>query len=163
MPTSASVAASGARRCSRGRRWSRRTCPISPRSCRSSTSSRSSEGEDVLDRHSRRRVDFESLDFNRRFIATVPADHDPVALRELFSPAFLDWTTRIDATVDFGITEGQLFFLWRLRELSSEELVAALKAAGGIFARLRNEMEEHGLHTYQAGPWHAGLEPFPSQ
>ena len=23
------------------------------------------------------------------------------------------------------------------------------------------EMEEDGLHTYPAGPWHAGLEPFP--
>src|SRR5688500_263631 len=28
--------------------------------------------EDVLDRRSRRRVEFESLDFNKRFIATVP-------------------------------------------------------------------------------------------
>jgi hypothetical protein len=29
--------------------------------------------------------------------------------------------------------------------------------------RLRNEMEESGVHTYQPGPWHAGLEPFPDQ
>ena len=27
--------------------------------------------------------------------------------------------------------------------------------------RLRNEMEESGLHTYLPGPWHAGLAPFP--
>ena len=36
-------------------------------------------GEDVLDRHSRRRVDFESIDFNKRFTATVPRGHDPIA------------------------------------------------------------------------------------
>ena len=118
-------------------------------------------GEDVLDRHSRRRVDFESVEFNRRFIATVPREHDPIALRELFSPAFLDWTTRIDHSVDFGITDRQLFFLWRLRELSAAELEAAIAAAGGIFTRLQREMDEHGLHTYPPGPWHAGLEPFP--
>jgi hypothetical protein len=116
---------------------------------------------DALDRHSRRRVEFESIEFNRRFIATVPADHDPIALRELFSPAFLDWTTRIEAEVDFGITDRQLFFHWRLRELTREELEAALKAAGGIFERLRREMVENGIATYRAGPWYAGLEPFP--
>lgn len=118
--------------------------------------------EDLIDRHSRRRVDFESIEFNKRFIATVPADHDPIGLRELFSPAFLDWTTRIDRTVDFGITEQQLFFHWDLRERSAEELDAALQAAGGIFKRLRLEMEENNLDTYTAGPWHAGLEPFPA-
>ena len=73
---------------------------------------------DTVDRFSRRRVEFESLDFNKRFIATVPKDHDPVALRELFSPAFIDWITRIPAEVDFGITEQQLFFNWMLRKRS---------------------------------------------
>ena len=73
---------------------------------------------DTLDRRSRRRVEFESVDFNKRFIATVPRDHDPVALRELFSPAFIDWITRIPAEVDFGITDQQLFFHWRLRQRS---------------------------------------------
>src|SRR5262249_2920520 len=77
---------------------------------------------DTIDRHSRRRVEFESIDFNKRFIATVPKDHDPVALRELFSPAFIDWITRIPAEVDFGITEQQLFFHWHLRDRSREEL-----------------------------------------
>ncbi|MGZ5419029.1 MAG: hypothetical protein ACXWES_00750 [Solirubrobacterales bacterium] len=118
-------------------------------------------GEDALDRHSRRRVEFESLDFNKRFIATVPRDHDPIALRELFSPAFLDWTTRIDRSVDFGITDRQLYFLWRLRERTAEELKAAIDAAGGIFVRLEREMQENGLHTYPPGPWHGGLEAFP--
>ena len=37
----------------------------------------------------------------------------------------------------------------------------ALDHAAGLFSRLRNEMEESGVHTYQPGPWHAGLEPFP--
>jgi hypothetical protein len=117
--------------------------------------------EDAIDRHSRRRVEFESIDFNKRFIATVPADHDPVALRELFSPAFIDWITRMPAEVDFGITDQQLFFHWRLRERSREELKEALHSAGGIFDRLHREMEENNLDIYKAGPWNAGLEPFP--
>jgi hypothetical protein len=118
--------------------------------------------EDLVDRRSRRRVEFESIDFNKRFIATVPSDHDPVALRELFSPAFIDWTTRIPAEVDFGITNRQLFFHWRLRERTREELEAALKGAAGIFERLQLEMAENDLATYKPGPWHAGLEPFPA-
>jgi hypothetical protein len=117
--------------------------------------------EDTLDRHSRRRVEFESVDFNKRFIATVPRDHDPVALRELFSPAFIDWITRIPAEVDFGITDQQLFFHWRLRQRSKEELKEALHSAGGIFDRLHREMEENNLDIYKPGPWNAGLEPFP--
>jgi hypothetical protein len=116
---------------------------------------------DTVDRFSRRRVEFESIDFNKRFIATVPKDHDPVALRELFSPAFIDWITRMPAEVDFGITEQQLFFHWRLRGRTREELKEALKSAGGIFDRLHREMEENNLDIYRAGPWNAGLEPFP--
>ena len=116
---------------------------------------------DTLDRRSRRRVEFESIDFNKRFIATVPRDHDPVALRELFSPAFIDWITRIPAEVDFGITDRQLFFHWRLRERTEDELKEALHSAGGIFDRLHWEMEENGLDIYKSGPWNAGLEPFP--
>jgi hypothetical protein len=116
---------------------------------------------DAIDRHSRRRVEFESIDFNKRFIAAVPRDHDPVALRELFSPAFIDWITRIPAEIDFGITEQQLFFHWRLRERSRDELKEALHSAGGIFDRLHREMEENNLDIFKAGPWNAGLEPFP--
>jgi len=116
----------------------------------------------LLDRHSRRRVEFESIDFNKRYIATVPSDHDPIALRELFSPAFLDWTTRIDRPVEFGISDQQLFFHWQLREHTGEELKAALRSAGGIFKRLQLEMEEDGIAVYPPGPWHAGLEQFPA-
>jgi hypothetical protein len=108
-----------------------------------------------------RKVEFESIDFNKRFLATVPSDYDPVALRELFSPGFLGWATTIDNEVDFGITDRQLWLMWRLGERSAEELREALKNAGQLFRRLRAEMEESGLHTYPAGPWHAGLEPFP--
>jgi hypothetical protein len=117
--------------------------------------------EDAVDRHSRRRVEFESIDFNKRFIATVPHDHDPVSLRELFSPGFIDWITRIPAQVDFGITDQQLFFHWRLRERSREELKEALHSGGGIFDRLHREMEENNLDIYRPGAWNAGLEPFP--
>jgi hypothetical protein len=84
-----------------------------------------------------------------------------VALRELFSPAFIDWITRMPAEVDFGITEQQLFFHWRLRERTGGELKEALRSAGGIFDRLHGEMEENNLDIYKAGPWNAGLEPFP--
>jgi hypothetical protein len=117
---------------------------------------------DTLDRASRRRVRFESIDFNKRYIATVPADHDPIALRELFSPAFIDWITRLPAEIDFGITEAQLFFHWVLREHTREELEAALDGAAGIFKSLRLEMAENNLAPYVAGPWHAGLESFPA-
>jgi hypothetical protein len=117
--------------------------------------------EDVLDRASRNRVEFESIEFNRRFIATVPREHDPIAVREMFGPGFLDWTTTIDGEIDFGVSERQLYFLWRLTERSRSELEAALENAGELFRRVRREVEEHGAQTYPAGPWHAGLEPFP--
>jgi hypothetical protein len=118
--------------------------------------------EDLLERHaSRRRVEFESLEFNKRFLATVPSDHDPIALREMFSPAFIDWVTTVDREIDFGVAERQLYFLWRLPERSRDELERALAAAGELFRRVRREMDEHGIGAYPAGPWHAGLEPFP--
>ncbi len=118
-------------------------------------------GERIEQLASRRKVEFESIDFNRRYLATVPADHDPIALRELFSPGFLDWAAQIRNEVEFGITDRQLYFAWQLGELSAAEYGAALDTAAGLFKRLRNEMEESGIHTYQPGPWHAGLEPFP--
>jgi hypothetical protein len=120
------------------------------------------EGAEVVEqRASRRKVEFESIEFNRRFLTTVPSEYDPVALRELFSPGFLDWAASVDDEIDFGITERQLYFLWRLRDRTAEEYERALDNAAGLFKRLRNEMEESGIHTYPAGPWHAGLEPFP--
>ena len=116
----------------------------------------------VVQRASRRKVEFESLDFNRRFLATVPSEYDPVALREIFSPAFLDWVTAIDNQIDFGVSEQQLWFLWKLRARTRDELATALDNGGGLFKRVRGEVEESGVHTYPAGPWHAGLEPFPN-
>ena len=118
--------------------------------------------EDALEgRLSRRKVEFESIEFNKRFIATVPKEYDPIALRETFSPGFLDWCAGIDAEVDFGCSEKQLYFNWQLRERTAEEYEEVLKNAGDLFRRIRSEMYEHGIHTYPAGPWHAGLEPFP--
>ena len=117
----------------------------------------------LMQQASRRKVEFESLDFNKRFLATVPSEYDPVALREVFSPGFLEWVTTIDNEVDFGVSERQLWFLWRLRERSRDELEAALDNGGQLFSRVRNEIDESGVHTYAAGPWHAGLEPFPNK
>lgn len=119
--------------------------------------------EDAFERvASRRKVEFESLDFNKRFLTTVPSDHDPIALRELFGPGFLDWVTTIDRVIDFGVSERQIYFLWRLRDRTPEELELALEAGGELFRRVRREMEESGNQPYPAGPWHAGLEPFPA-
>ena len=119
--------------------------------------------EDLLERHSRKRVEFESIEFNKRFLATVPSDHDPIAVREMFSPAFLEWVTTIDREIDFGVSERQLYFHWNLRERTREEYEAALDSGAGLFTRVCREVEEHGVHTYQPGPWHAGLEPFPDE
>jgi hypothetical protein len=118
--------------------------------------------EDLVERHaSRHKVKFESIEFNKRFLATVPSEYDPIALREMFGPSFLDWVTTIDREVDFGVSEGQLYFHWRLRERTREEYEAALDSGAGLFTRVCREVEGHGVHTYQPGPWHAGLEPFP--
>ena len=119
--------------------------------------------DEYLRRHTARRVEFESVEFNRRFLATVPPEHDPVALRELFSPSFIDWVTTLEAELDFGVSESQLWLLWRLRDRTREELETALAAAAELFRRVRREMDEHGIATYPAGPWHAGLQPFPGR
>ena len=121
------------------------------------------EGAEAVTQRLVRQVEFESIDFNRRFIATVPREYDPIALRELFSPGFLSWTTTMSGEIDFGVNDRQLWFLWRLRERSEAELKEALKNAGQLFRRLQGEMDESGIHTYAPGPWHAGLEPFPDQ
>jgi hypothetical protein len=120
-------------------------------------------GELVMQAASRRKVEFESIEFNRRFLATVPSQYDPVALRETFSPGFLEWVTTIDNEIDFGVSEQQLWFLWRLPDRSGEQLESALDNAGELFKRVRKEVEESGVHTYPAGPWHAGMEPFPDR
>jgi hypothetical protein len=117
---------------------------------------------DMIDRASRKRVEFESIEFNKRFIATVARDHDPIAVREMFSPAFLAWAPTIDREVDFGVSEQQLYFNWRMHERTQEELEMALDNAGQLFKRVRREMEEHDVLVYKTGPWYAGLEPFPS-
>ena len=121
------------------------------------------EGAEAITQHLARKVEFESRDFNKRFIASVPREYDPVALRELFSPGFLEWTTTMTGEVDFGVNERQLWFLWRLRERSGQELKEAVKNAAQLFKRLHGEMEEDGIHTYPAGPWHAGLAPVPDE
>jgi hypothetical protein len=120
------------------------------------------EGREAITQRFTRKVEFESIDFNRRFHATVPSEYDPVALRELFSPGFLSWTTTMTGEIDFGVNDRQLWFLWRLRDRSERELAEALRNAGQLFGHLQSEMEESGIHTYPPGPWHAGQAPFPA-
>jgi hypothetical protein len=110
-----------------------------------------------------RKVEFESIEFNRRFLATVPKGYDPVALRETFSPGFLQWATTIDNEVDFGVLERQLYLHWRLRERTADELEAALANGRQLFKRIVKEVDESNVHTYPPGPWHAGLAPFPAE
>jgi len=119
------------------------------------------EGHEAVAQRLSRKVEFESIDFNKRFWTTVPSDFDPVKLRELFGPGFLAWVTAMTGEIDFGVNDRQLWFLWRLRERSEAELKTALANAGQLFKRLQSEMDESGIHTYPPGPWHAGLEPFP--
>src|ERR1044072_153045 len=121
------------------------------------------EGHEAVTQRFARRVEFESIDFNKRFIATVPSEYDPVKLRELFSPGFLAWATTMTGEIDFGVNDRQLWFLWHLRERSEAELKEALHNAGRLFRRLQSEMDESGLPPSPPGPWPAGLEPFPSQ
>lgn len=108
-----------------------------------------------------RKVEFESTDFNRRYLATVPSEYDPVALRELFSPGFLVWASAMDSELDFGINDRQLWLLWKLRERTEAELKEAHRNGAQLFKRLRAEMVEENYATYPVGPWYAGLEPFP--
>jgi hypothetical protein len=119
--------------------------------------------DEVALQHVARKVEFESIEFNRRYLATVPKGYDPIALRETFSPGFLEWATTITGEVDFGVLERQLYFHWRLRERTAEELEAALRNGGRLFGRIVKEVEESNIHTYPPGPWHAGLEPFPDE
>jgi hypothetical protein len=117
--------------------------------------------EELVRQRAARKVEFESIEFNKRFLATVPKEYDPVAIRETFSPGFLDWCTTMDREVDFGVQEKQLYFHWRLRGLTRDEYELALDNAGNLFKRICAEVREANVHTYPPGPWHAGLEPFP--
>ena len=118
--------------------------------------------EDVIERRAtRHKVQFESIEFNKRFLATVPSEYDPIALREMFGPGFLDWVTTIDREVDFGVSEGQLYFHWSCASAHARSTRRRSTPAPGCSPASAREVEEHGVHTYQPGPWHAGLEPFP--
>ena len=118
----------------------------------------------VIQRASRRKVEFESLDFNRRFLATVPSEYDPVALREVFSPAFLDWVTTIDDEIDFGVSEQQLWFLWRLAR-------AQPRPARGRAGQRRRAVQAGaqggggvgGPHLSRRAPGTPGWSRFPQQ
>src|SRR5690242_4694839 len=59
------------------------------------------ERHEQVTQHRQRKVEFESLDFNRRFLATVPKEYDPIQLRELFGPGFLAWVTTMTGEIDF--------------------------------------------------------------
>ena len=96
------------------------------------------EGHEVVTQNFMRKVEFESLDFNKRFLATVPKEYDPVALRELFGPGFLAWATTMTGEIDFGINDRQLWFTLApgrahrgRAEDGAEERRTALQAAPG--------------------------------
>lgn len=121
-----------------------------------------SRPDEFIRQKTARKVEFESLAFNRGYLATVPEGYDPVALRELFSPGFLDWVTTIDREIDFGINDRQFWFNWKLKERTAAELELALSNAGELFTRIHREMELENIHHFEPGPWNAGLAPFPA-
>jgi hypothetical protein len=114
----------------------------------------------VLSRVSNR-VQFESIEFNRRYLVTVPEEYTQGKLRELFSPSLIEWLVAQDNALEFGIGRQELWVFWRYSQLDRAELESGLDASGELFQRVRREMEEAGIATYPAGPWHAGMEPFP--
>src|SRR5262249_30356061 len=71
------------------------------------------------------------------------------------------WVTTIDNEVEFGVSEQQLWFLWRLEGRTRDQLEASLDKGRGLFKRGRGEIEGSGGHTYQPGPRHARLQPSP--
>lgn len=118
-------------------------------------------GDQVRERATRNQVRFESIDFNRRYLVTVPSGYSGTELHQLFSPATIGWATGLGPACDFGILEGQMWILWRYRQRSAAELEEGLAAAASFFTRLRTEIRESGVVIADPGPWHAGLEPFP--
>ena len=70
--------------------------------------------------------------------------------------------TTIDNEIEFGVSEQQLWFLWRLeRAHAASSSRRRSTTAAGCSSGSASEVEESSVHTYPAGPWHAGLEPFP--
>ena len=120
------------------------------------------EGHEAVTQRFARKVEFESIEFNRRFVATVPREYDPVALRELFGPGFLSWVTTMTGEIDFGINDRQLWFLWRCGERSEAELKAALKNAGQLFSASRPRWRRVGSTPTRPGPGTRAWSRFPS-
>ena len=114
----------------------------------------------IMHKASRRKVEFESIEFNKRFLATVPSEYDPVALREMFSPGFLEWVTTMDNEIEFGVSEQQLWFLWRLRERTRDELEAALDNGGrAVQAHPQGGRGDRHPHLPRRAPGTPGSSP----
>ena len=123
------------------------------RRCPHSTSSRSRRRPTSSSaRAARRRVQFESIEFNRRFIATVPRGPRPDRPARALQPGL----PRLD---DDDRPRG------RLRRLRPADVLplaaagadprgarAALDNAGKLFRRVRSELEEHGRAPTRPGP-----------
>ena len=160
-PTKRKSAASSARRWCRPRSSPRPTCPTWRRSC-PAFNVESIEGHEVVTQRFQRKVEFESIDFNKRFLATVPKRVRPGGAARALQPRLprlgdddrAARSTSASTTASSGSSGA-------CGERSEAELKAALKNAGQLFRRLQGEMDESGIHTYPPGPWHAGLEPFP--
>ena len=118
-------------------------------------------GERVEQLASRRKVEFESIDFNS---ATWPPSRPTTTRSRCAScsaPASSTGRRRSATRSSSGSPTASSTSPGGSASCTAEEYGTALDHAAGLFKRLRNEMEESGVHTYQPGPWHAGLEPFP--
>ena len=150
-------AASSPRRCCRPRCSPRPTCRTWRRSCRPSTSSRSRAPRRSPSTCSARSSSSRSTSTSASS-RPCRSEYDPVALRELFSPGFLEWTTTMTGEVDFGVNDRQLWFLWRLRraqragaEGGAEERRPALQADPGRDGRERDPHLPAGPLARRAG------------
>ena len=118
-------------------------------------------GELAMQAASRRKVEFESIDFNKRFLATVPSEYDPVALRETFSPGFLEWVTTIDNEIDFGVSEQQLWFLWRLRDRTFSSSSPPSTTEGSCSSGSARRSRNRASTPTRPGRGTLGSKPFP--
>lgn len=100
---------------------------------------------------------FESMSVERRFAVEHPADADPILLRRLFSPTFLDWLgDRSPEDLHFELHNGRLA-VFLAEAPGKKDLEILWEAAARITARIAGELAE----SRRPGDAAAFAEPLP--